>query len=563
MKASIKTANVNSNRTSTVSAMGSGPLSKSGLAAVLATRKSSASFVRNLDGELLRLPYGDVFTLRDACAGVHIFGGIGSGKTSGSGKMLAGAYLRAGMGGLVTAVKPEEIDLWRGYAAQHGRASSLIFFDENEGFNFIQYEMARQGMDGIGTVVECLMHVLEAAKRASATASQRGGDAFWEDSARQALRYTLPIIFSAKGSLSIPDIIRFITSAPTNMKEPRDADWQSRSFMYKVMDAAARNPRVPMSREALAAAIAFWADQWPAIPDKTRGNVVITITTVLDRFNHGRLQRAFCGRTTLVPELTFHGAVIVLAMPTLTWNEDGVIAQQLFKFMWMRAVLGRNSLEERHRERPVYLWSDEAQEVVNSYDGTFLSMCRGSKCCVTYLTQSLPTYYAKMGGDNPRDAAHALVGKFMTNIFHANACPDTNEYASRVIGKEITRRGNYNNGQSENFNSGMSSGASENWGSSDNSGSSFGNQSYSHNSGSGSSSGAGSNWGSNRGRGTSQNTSRGYSESMENVIEPGEFARILKTGGRDNGNEVTGVWFQSGRTFRATGMNITLARFAQ
>jgi hypothetical protein len=563
MKTSIKTANMNSSKTSTVNSMAPGPLSKSGRAAVLATRKSSAAFVRSLDGELLRLPYGDVFTLRDACAGVHIFGGIGSGKTSGSGKMLAGAYLRAGMGGLVTAVKPEEMDLWLAYAAQHGRASSLLLFDENEGFNFLEYEMARQGIDGTGTVVECLMHVLEAAKRASATASQHGGDAFWEDSARQALRYCLPVIYAAEGSLSIPDIIHFITSAPTNVKEPRDPAWQERSFMYKMMNAASNQPKVAMSREALANAISFWAEQWPAIPEKTRGNVVITITTVLDRFNHGRLQRAFCGRTTVVPELTFHGAVIVLAMPTLTWNEDGVIAQQLFKFMWQRAVLSRNSLPEIHRERPLFLWSDEAQETVNSHDGEFLSMCRGSKCSVVYLTQSLPTYYAKMGGDNPRDDAHALVGKFMTNIFHANACPDTNEYASRVIGKMLMRRGNYNNGQSENFNSGMSAGSSENWGSSENSGSSFGSQSYSNNSGSGSTSGTGTNWGANRGRGTSQNVSHGYSESMENVIEPGEFARVLKTGGRDNGNEVTGVWFQSGRVFRATGMNITLARFAQ
>src|ERR1017187_3755403 len=101
-------------------------------------------------------------------------------------------------------------------------------------------------------------------------------------------------------------------------------------------------------------------------------------------------------------------------------------------------------------------------------------MCRGSKCCVTYLTQSLPTYYAKMGGDNPRDAAHALVGKFMTHVYHSNACPETNEFASRMIGKVVTRRGNYSNGSSENVNYGMSAGNSENSGTSSNSGSSFG-----------------------------------------------------------------------------------------
>jgi hypothetical protein len=52
------------------------------------------AFVSNLDTPLLQLSGQDNFTLENACAGVHVFGGIGSGKTSGSGKMLAGAYLR-------------------------------------------------------------------------------------------------------------------------------------------------------------------------------------------------------------------------------------------------------------------------------------------------------------------------------------------------------------------------------------------------------------------------------------------------------------------------------------
>src|SRR5580693_1683679 len=154
------------------------------------------SFVKDLDTPLLRLSPQDNFTLRDACAGVHIFGGIGSGKTSGSGRMIAGAYLRAGMGGLVTAVKPEEIDLWRQYVAEHGRKSSLVLFDENEGFNFLAYELARQGMDGVGTVTECLLRVVEAAKKASPTASHRGGEPFWDDATRQVLRYTLPPLYA-------------------------------------------------------------------------------------------------------------------------------------------------------------------------------------------------------------------------------------------------------------------------------------------------------------------------------------------------------------------------------
>lgn len=349
-------------------------------------------FVKNLDTPLLRLSPLDVFSLRDACAGVHVFGGIGSGKTTGSGKMLAGAYLRAGMGGCVTAVKPEEVATWKRYCAEHGRAKSLLLFDENEGFNFLSYELCRQGMAGIGTVVECLIRVLEAAKRASPTASQRGGEPFWEDATRQLLRYVLPPLYAANGYLSIQDIVEFISSAPSSRQEPTDAAWQKRSFMYEVMNRATFKPKVALDERAMRDNIAYWSERFPAIPDKTRGNIIITVTTVLDRFKHGRLNRAFCGRTTLVPELTFHGVVIVLAMPTLTWNEDGIIAQQLFKFLWQRAVLSRNGLAPKHRERPVFLWSDEAQETVSSYDAEYQSMCRGSKACTVYLTQSLPTY---------------------------------------------------------------------------------------------------------------------------------------------------------------------------
>jgi hypothetical protein len=525
-------------------------------------------FVSDLDTPLLRLSPYDVVTLRDACQGIHVCGGIGSGKTSGPGRMIFGALLRSGAGGMVTAVKPEAVEECKRDAVQHGRGKSLILFDENEGFNFLTYSLARYGIEGIGTITECLMHIVEAAKKVSPTASQRGGEPFWQDAMRQVLRYAIPPLFAANGSLSIPEIIRFINTAPMNLKEPTSPEWQARSFMYSVMDKATRQAVVPMSRMTGVECIRYWAEEFPAIPDKTRGNIVISLTTALDRFNHGRLRRAFCEQTTLVPELSFHGAVIVLAMPTLTWNEDGIIAQHLFKYMWQRAVLSRNGLDLKHRERPLFLYSDEAQETVNSYDAEFLSVCRGSKTCAVSLTQSLPNYYAKIGGDNPRDAALSLVGKFGTHVYCSNTCPETNEFAARMIGKVVKQRGNYSRGSSHNFSSGMSMGASETWGTSSNSGSSYsdsdmggGSSSSSH--GSGRSHGTGTNYGWNRGESAGTTQSSGYSESMEYLIEPGEFARVLKTGGKPNRNIVTGVWFQGGRRFKATGHNVLLAEFAQ
>ena len=57
----------------------------------------------------------DVWTLRDACQGVLIMGENGSGKTSGSGELLARKYLEAGFGGLVLCFKTDEAALWQRY----------------------------------------------------------------------------------------------------------------------------------------------------------------------------------------------------------------------------------------------------------------------------------------------------------------------------------------------------------------------------------------------------------------------------------------------------------------
>ena len=533
------------------------------------TRKSGfATFVTDLDAPLLRLSPTEIWSLRAACGGSHIFGGIGSGKTSGSGRMIAGAYLRAGMGGLVTCVKAEDAEMWRRYLVEHGRSQSLLLFDATEGFNFLTYFLALYGMEGIGTVTESLMKIVEAARSASGTASKSGQESVWEDSTRVLLRYTIPVLYAADGTVSIGAILRFISTAATSTKQADDAAWQGGSFMWEKLKKASNRPTVPMERAALNNAVNYWYTQFTAIPDKMRGSILGTVIAALDRFQHGRLQRAFCGKTTLVPELTFHGVIILLAMPTLTWGEDGIIAQQLFKFIWQRSVLNRNSLAEKHRERPLFLFSDEAQETANSYDAEFLSLCRGSKCCVTYLTQSLPNYYVKMTGNDPRDAAHSLVGKFNTHIYHSNACTETNEYASRMIGKVLTRRANYSRGNSDSYTSGLSQGSSETSGTSSSHGSSSstspgGGTTSGSNSSSGHSSSTGSNWGMNQSRGTSSNTSRGYTESMEYAVEPGDFARILRTGGKANGNLVTGVWFQSGRIFKDSDSNILLETFAQ
>lgn len=521
-------------------------------------------YVSNLDTPLLQLSAQDSFTLRDAVQGVHIFGGIGSGKTSGSGKALAAAYLRAGMGGLVLAAKPDEVEQWIRYARENGRSNSLILFGaRGGGFNFITYELARQGAAGLGSVVECVMRILDAARQTNPNAS-RSSEPFWEDAMRQVLRNTIPVLFSATGTVRIPDIIRFVASAPISRDQLRDPEWQDASFMFSMLATAHREPVHPMDVGDFDKTASYWRDEYGQLDNKTRSNIAISLSTALDRFNRGRLHEAFCTRTTLVPELTFHGAIIVMDMSALTWNEDGIVAQHLFKYMWQRAVLARNALEPRHQDRPVFLWADESQYFVNAYDTDFQSTCRSAKACTVFLTQSLPTYYAKMGGEQAKAKADMLLANFITKIWHNNSCPETNRWAADTIGRSIQRRGNFSRGASSGRSDGMNSGNNSSWGSGSSFGSSTdhqGNTSYS--SSSSSNVGGGSSWGRNRGVNIGESISGGFSETMDYEVEPAEFSRSLRTGGPANGREVTGVWFQAGKRFQSSKRNYLHVRFQQ
>jgi ABC-type hemin transport system ATPase subunit len=143
------------------------------------------NFVTDLDTRLLKLGPGSYHTLRMALENVHAFGATGAGKSSAF-KTLASAYLRTGAGMVICVTKPDEVERWVSYACANGREKHVVLFTEQKGFNFIAWELARQGVKGVGSVVECLMRVLDAADAAVGVSGQ-SNDPFWSSAIRQLL----------------------------------------------------------------------------------------------------------------------------------------------------------------------------------------------------------------------------------------------------------------------------------------------------------------------------------------------------------------------------------------
>lgn len=159
-----------------------------------------------------------------------IFGGTGSGKTSGSGRALATSFLAAGFGGLVLCAKPDEPGLWRSYAAETGREHDLVMFGHGEprAFNFMRYETLRSGA-GAGLTENLVNLFMEVASIGSGGAHARGGDPFWERAMRSLIRNCADVLLMSGEAVTLHGMFEVIRSAPTEAAHLASREWRSRS----------------------------------------------------------------------------------------------------------------------------------------------------------------------------------------------------------------------------------------------------------------------------------------------------------------------------------------------
>lgn len=392
-----------------------------------------------LDRPLYSFNGTEPFTLADACEGVQIFGGIGSGKTSGSGAELARAYLRAGFGGLVLCAKKDVLEEWKTYAAQTGRENHLLVFDHAGDFvfPFLHYEIERAG-EGAGfteNLVRLFTTIYEAIDRGTGTG---GHDPYWTRAMQQLLRNVIDLCMIARGTVSIPLIRDVIFSAPVSTQMITDTSWQGKSLCWKLLYEIYGKTLDYWTTLDMNSTASFWLEEFPALSDKTRTSVISTLTTMLDIFLRRPFRRLFSEppddpRQVAYPELSHHGAIIILYLPVKEFAEAGRAVQVAYKYIWQQAAERRKVITGQ--TIPLFLWADEAQNFVTEYDMHFQATARSSMACTVYLTQNLPNYYAELGGDSGKHRIDSLVGNLQTKIFHANSDPVTNEFASNTIAK--------------------------------------------------------------------------------------------------------------------------------
>lgn len=427
------------------------------------------------DRKVLTFPGTNVLmVIADFLTGVQIFGGTGSGKTSGPGNFLAKALLKMQFGFLVMCAKTTETALWKRLVKAMGREDDMVIFGEgsNLSMNFLEYEMHRNGRYSGDTnaLVDLLMKIYEVGKNFAAAGSSGGDDRFWDNGMRRLIAKTIDLLRLAEQEISFINIRRIIIdmlmrheveeykkmfnvfldeSLPKEQREAAFAayqEWKNENYFLACFSVA--NQREDLNEEdtdLFNGIEEYFLKVTPRLPDDTRSTFVESVLGLIEPFTgKGILKKHFTKGVSkeLLPAKIFEEEkILILDFSVKKHGVSGVYAQAIMKLLW-QMEMERRDMETEENPLPAVLWCDECHLFVNpEYDAAFQSTSRSSGAICIYLTQNLNGYYTAMGNKNARSRTKNLLGNLACSIFCSNSDFDTNEYAAKMIGRTFRDMG--------------------------------------------------------------------------------------------------------------------------
>jgi hypothetical protein len=369
------------------------------------------------------------------------------------------------------------------------------------------------------------------------------------------LSHSIDVLFLAFGEVKFANLMQFIREAPTSEKETESEAYKT-TFHHIALTLACENSLEIPDRINTMKAVVSWLFSFYGMDKKTRSNIIATLDSMALDFTKGDIAKIFCTSTNIVPEMSEHGTIFILDFPLKTWQRGGIIAQNIFKYAWVRAMERRNKTEPL---RPVFLWCDEYQAFTNSYDVEFTATARSSKICTVFLTQSIPTLKTALKGNSTGDAVETIIANLQTRIIHSCLDEPTKTWASNSIGKGLVYRYSQTQGQSEGGGIGTGTGI--------NHGESGGISHQQH----GLSGGGGRNLNNSTGKNLNTNTNSHFGknegQSKQQVIDyylqPAFFGSQLRRGGDNNRFLVDGVIVSGGKIWKHTDKAFLICSFKQ
>ena len=378
-----------------------------------------------LDREMWRWNKTDIFTQRDLTNSIVVVGCTGSGKSSGPGEHIATGIVNHGCGILVLGSKPTDKAEWVARAKAAGREKDVILFGKGTGHtcNYLD------SLTEMGADPRAYAEFLSISGEVLSPADKSGENQFWRLAEQRSLYNAASILKYGTGKVDALSLLEFFTGSAKKPADMEDEDWLAKSHA-RTLNAASAYAKGQKATEAeksdITVAKAFWYYEWPQLDDKPRGNILAGIMNLLHTYNTGEVYRSISSKTTFNLSQLAEGKIIIADWSYHDHGMSGRFINSATKYLTQKFILSRRALPT---DRPIVIWADEAQNVINSFDTAFLAECRSHKGCLVYLSQALHSF---MVSEGQRDGK-LLLSNFSTKIINAVGDKDTADWASALV----------------------------------------------------------------------------------------------------------------------------------
>ena len=400
---------------------------------------------------------GQKWTEKDSYNHLLITGGVGSGKTSGSGRYVRRALLNNGAGMLMLTFKSEEVKALKQDAIDMGREDDLVIFGQDSGYNFNPLLYALNAENGsTDEVTELILHLSKQLERSSNHAK---GEEFWEMGKRKLILNTLDLLDLANQPISFANINKILSTELSEKKASELLELFHAAFHgHEIFTPDQVNNKLAVLAhdnylidcllkmkfigeldnwqiERADQIFSFFTNELQGIGDRVKSIFVESVKGITSIFTDNRIVSETFTQglsSEVIPEKTFEeGKIICLDFSIANFGKrTGTAIQSAYTHLWMKSVL-RRKVSEETIPRGCYLFCDEAQWFVNSDFHFTATVSRSYKMGLILITQNLSNAYSVL----PKENCDALLGVIGTHIIHTQSDQRTCQYYESKMGE--------------------------------------------------------------------------------------------------------------------------------
>ena len=294
------------------------------------------------------------------------------------------------------------------------------------------------------THIELANRLVAMSKNSSGKGGGGGDNSFWDDATKKHIQWVIYLLRTINPGVEV-------TALDINAHTVSDSVIQRsvRKLCDKIQDLESKSndTKVPPEERADCKAQVtilndvreYFEQEWKTLDQRTKSNLVSTITNVFTQFlSDPRLRTVFCSSTAVtIDEIMQSGKIYTLVAPE--YESAARVFGTSLKMEFQAIMKRRTASAEYDKTRFVAFICDEVQNFVTtggndptSGDESFMALSRQSKVCNVVATQT-DASIINVVGDKPAEVYYAQFG---SRLWYQNTDQKTNERAAKILGKE-------------------------------------------------------------------------------------------------------------------------------